>query len=107
MKSSCAFIVALSNGRYIFLTLCMLKNLHALLSSADFFSGLAISFGNIHCAISVKHFGSRSDTRCQTFLIQIRHSVSNILDPNQAGHFFWPDLGPNCLQRLTADDTGE
>ena len=37
MKSSCAFIVALSSGRYIFLTLCMLEILHALLSSADFF----------------------------------------------------------------------
>ena len=30
--------------------------------------------------------------------------VSNSLDPDQAGHFFRPDLGPNCLQRLSADD---
>ena len=30
--------------------------------------------------------------------------VSNSLDPDQAGHFVRPDLGPNCLQRLSADD---
>ena len=27
------------------------------------------------------------------------------LDPIQARHFFRPDLGPSCLQRLPADDT--
>ena len=31
--------------------------------------------------------------------------VSNGLDPDQAQHFVGPDLGPNCLQRLSADDT--
>ena len=31
--------------------------------------------------------------------------VSNSLDPDQARHFVEPDLGPNCLQRLSADDT--
>ena len=30
-------------------------------------------------------------------------SVSNSLDPDQARHFVGPDLGPNCLQRLSAD----
>ena len=30
--------------------------------------------------------------------------VSNSLDPDQARHFVGPDLGPNCLQRLSADD---
>ena len=29
--------------------------------------------------------------------------VSNSLDPDQARHFVGPDLGPNCLQRLSAD----
>ena len=29
---------------------------------------------------------------------------SNSLDPDQARHFVGPDLGPNCLQRLSADD---
>ena len=31
--------------------------------------------------------------------------VSNRLDPDQARHFVGPDLGPNCLQRLSVDDT--
>ena len=26
-------------------------------------------------------------------------------DPDQAQHFVGPDLGPNCLQMLSADDT--
>ena len=36
---------------------------------------------------------------CQTFWIQDRHSVG--LDLR---HSVSPDLGPNCLQRLSADD---
>ena len=31
--------------------------------------------------------------------------MSNSLDPDQAQHLVRPDLGPNCLQRLSADDT--
>ena len=31
--------------------------------------------------------------------------VSNSLDPGQARHFVGPNLGPNCLQRLSANDT--
>ena len=30
--------------------------------------------------------------------------VSNSLDPDQARNFVGPDLGPNFLQRLSADD---
>ena len=30
--------------------------------------------------------------------------VSNSLDPDQARHFVGPNLGPNCLQKLSADD---
>ena len=30
--------------------------------------------------------------------------VSNSLDQDQAQNFVWPDLDPNCLQRLSADD---
>ena len=30
--------------------------------------------------------------------------LSNCLDPDQAQHFVGPELGPNCLQRLSADD---
>ena len=31
--------------------------------------------------------------------------VSNGLDPDQGRRFVGPCLGPNCLQRLSADDT--
>ena len=31
--------------------------------------------------------------------------MSNSLDPDQAQHFVGPDLGPNCLQKLSADDS--
>ena len=31
--------------------------------------------------------------------------MSNSLDPDQAQRFVAPDLGPTCLQRLSADDT--
>ena len=31
--------------------------------------------------------------------------MSNRLDPGQARHFVGPDLGPNCLLMLSADDT--
>ena len=30
--------------------------------------------------------------------------MSNSFDPDQDQHFVGPDLGPNCLQRLSADD---
>ena len=31
--------------------------------------------------------------------------MSNSLDPDQARQFVGPDLGTNCLQMLSADDT--
>ena len=31
--------------------------------------------------------------------------MSNSLDPDQTQHFVRPDLGPNCLKRLSADNT--
>ena len=31
--------------------------------------------------------------------------VLNRLDPDQTQHFVGPDLGPNCLQRPSADNT--
>ena len=33
--------------------------------------------------------------------------MSNSLNPGQARRFVGPDLGPNCLQRLSADDKAE
>ena len=32
--------------------------------------------------------------------------MSNSLDPDQARRFVRPDLGPNCLPKISADDTG-
>ena len=33
--------------------------------------------------------------------------LSNRLDPDQARYFVGPDLGPTCLQKLSADDTSK
>ena len=30
-----------------------------------------------------------------------------MLNPDQVRRFVWSDLGPNCLQRLWADDTSK
>ena len=35
------------------------------------------------------------------------HPGSNSLYPDQTRHFVGPDLGPNCLQRLSADIAGK
>ena len=58
--------------------------LHVFLPSADFF-------------LSQSTFSKNSFRN--TF------SVSNSLEPDQVRHFVVPDLGPNCLQKLSADDT--
>ena len=56
---------------------------HAYLSSADFFSSkLTFSKNSLRNIIR----------------------MSNSLDPDQAQHFVGPDLDPNCLQMLLADD---
>ena len=61
----------------------MLGSFHAFLLSADFFSKSTFS----------KNY----------FKNNIR--VSNSLDPDQAQHFVRPNLGPNCLQKLSSEDT--
>ena len=33
--------------------------------------------------------------------------VSNSLDPDQAGPMVRPDLGPNCLQRISTSDNNQ
>ena len=60
---------------------CLLEILHAFLSSADFFQKLF-------------------------FKKSFRNTIGmpNSLYPDQALWFVGPDLGPNCLQRLSADD---
>ena len=49
------------------------------------------------------HFSSKSTFSKNSFRDTIR--VSHNLDPDQALHFVGPDLGPNYLQMLQADDT--
>ena len=55
------------------------------------------SFINFACS-----FFSKSTFTKKSFTNSIR--VSNSLDPDQAQHFVEPDLGPNCLLRLSAED---
>ena len=50
-------------------------------------------------------FFSKSTFLKNSFRDTVR--VSNTLDPGQARHYVGPDLvGPNCLHKLSADDTG-
>ena len=42
----------------------------------------------------------------QTIHPYILSECQTVLDPDQARHFVGPDLGSNCLQILSADDTG-
>ena len=59
--------------------------------------------GNFQAFLSSADFFSKSTFSENSFRNTIR--VSNSLDPGQARHFVGPDLGPNRLQKLTADDT--
>ena len=56
---------------------------HAYLSSIDFFQ----------------------NKLCQKNSFRNTIRVSSSLNPDQVRRFVGPDLGPNCLQRLSADDT--
>ena len=72
----------LKGERYVFNPFAPWEIFHAFLSSADFFQNKIMnnSFRNTIW-------------------------VSNRLDPDQAGRFVSPDLGPNYYQELSADDT--
>ena len=59
------------------------ENFPAFLSSADFFQKSTFSKNSVRNTIG----------------------VSNNLDPDQARQNVGPDLGPNCLQRLSAVNT--
>ena len=50
------------------------------------------------------HFFSKYTVTKTSFSNTIRVLVSNCLDPDQDQHSVGPDLFPNCLQRLSADD---
>ena len=56
---------------------------------------------NSVCATNIGPFGELPFSK-NSFRNTIR--VSNSLDPDQDRHFVYPDLGPNCLQRISADD---
>ena len=58
--------------------------------------------GNFLMPFVICGFFSKSPFSKNSFNNTIRVSYS--LDPDQARHFVGPDLGPNCLQRLLADD---
>ena len=78
-----------------------LSNKHCLLTFFSFdqlldFPILLLLFLHTSLLCRIEHF------ECWIFFNNIR--VSNSLDPDQARHFVGPDLGPNCLQRLSADD---
>ena len=74
----------ISFGMYISLLLCLLGNFSYFFAVCGFFFFSKFFFPNFFSGIP---------------------SVSNSLDPDQARHFVEPGLGPNCLQRLSADDT--
>ena len=48
---------------------------------------------------------SKSSFSKNSFRITLR--LSSSLDPDRARLFVGPDLGPNCLQKFSADDTLE
>ena len=55
-----------------------------------------------HAFLSTTEFFQKSTFSKNSFWNTIR--VSNSLDSDQARLFVGPDLGPNCLQRLSAGD---
>ena len=60
--------------------------------------------GNLACFYVVcRFFFSKSTFTKNSIRKTIR--VSNSLNPDKVLHFFGPDLGPYCLQRLSTDDT--
>ena len=77
--------VVIGTLRVILLSLCRLGNFfNDFLLSADFFY-LKLTFSKNYFRNTIR--------------------VSNSLNPDQARHFVGPDLGPNSLQRLSANDT--
>ena len=50
---------------------------------------------------------SGSQTKIVIFKNYLRNTirVSNSFDPDQVLHFVWSDPSPNCLQRLSVEDT--
>ena len=77
------------------------KKKHCNIYGFTAFSSLPL--GNFACFIVFCWFFSKSTFSKNSFRNTFR--VSSKLDTDQSRHFVGPDLGPNYLQRLTADDT--
>ena len=60
------------------------------------------SWVNFRARVSSAYIISKSTFSKKFFQNTIR--VSNSSDPDQAQHFVGPDLGLNCVQKLSADD---
>ena len=77
-------------------------NISCLCFNSIFVDSLEIStlciLDNVNCML---YLSSADCFRNDYFRNTIR--VSNSLDPDQARQFVGPDLGPNCLQRLSAE----
>ena len=54
------------------------------------------------CLFLSADFFSKSTFLKNSYMITLR--VPNSVDPDQAQHFLGTHMGPNCLQRLSADD---
>ena len=68
---------------------------------ANEFNFISCMLGNFACFL----FSSVEFFQTQIFLkIPTEYQMSSSWDPDQAWHFVRPVLGPNCLQRLSADD---
>ena len=66
----------------IFVKISFIFKNYFFLLSVDFF--FKLSFSKNYCRNTIR--------------------VSNSLDPDQAQHLVRPDLGPNCLRRLSSDN---
>ena len=63
----------------------------------------SLPLGYFACFFAVCCFVSKASFLKNSFRNTIQ--VSNNLDPDKARCFVGPGLGPNCLQKLSADDT--
>ena len=61
--------------------------------------------GNFHDFLSAVFFSNPTFFLKNSFSNTIR--LSNSLDPDQDRHSVGPDLGANCLQRLSTDDKSQ
>ena len=59
--------------------------------------------GNFSCFLLSANFFKNNLSRKNSFRNNI--GLSNMFYPDQAQHFVRSDLGPNCLQRYSADNT--